>query len=340
VSGAWRWAAVAFALPLIMVIGIAMTAGASGATAATPPAAPVMACPGPPVQPGKPADGVTLNATQVSDAQVIYGVSTTMRLPQRAAVIAIATAMQESRLRNLPGGPGDAIGLFQQRPSQGWGTPAQVRDPVHAATRFYQALIAVPGWQSLPLADAAEAVQHSGQPARYAKWEKLATGLAGTFTGTAAACLTDNSHGLPVTGTTRLPTGLTLPPGVPPQVATAIRYAVAQLGKPYVWGGTGPAGYDCSGLVMKAYAAAGISLPRTTFQQVYAGSPVYALSQLRPGDLIFAPGSDGTPDHPGHVGMYLGGGQVIEAPETGKNIMIVSLNGYWSQHATALRRII
>jgi cell wall-associated NlpC family hydrolase len=91
---------------------------------------------------------------------------------------------------------------------------------------------------------------------------------------------------------------------------------------------------------MKAYAAAGISLPRTTFQQVYAGSPVYSLTQLRPGDLIFAPGSDRTPAHPGHVGLYLGSGKVIEAPETGKDIMIVPLNGYWTRHATALRHII
>jgi cell wall-associated NlpC family hydrolase len=81
-------------------------------------------------------------------------------------------------------------------------------------------------------------------------------------------------------------------------VATAIRYALLQLGKPYLWGGTGPAGYDCSGLVMKAYQAAGISLPRTTFQQVNAGTPVYSTSQLEPGDLIFTPGSDGTPRQP------------------------------------------
>src|SRR4051794_9866380 len=101
-----------------MVIALAVTAGASSTTAAA--AAPITACSAPPVQPGKPADGATLNAAQIGEAKVIYGVSATMRLPQRAAVIAIATAMQESRLRNLPDGPGDATGLFQQRPSQGW----------------------------------------------------------------------------------------------------------------------------------------------------------------------------------------------------------------------------
>jgi cell wall-associated NlpC family hydrolase len=67
-------------------------------------------------------------------------------------------------------------------------------------------------------------------------------------------------------------------------VAAAILYAVAQLGKPYVWGGTGPVGYDCSGLIMMAYRAAGVSLPRTTFQQVYAGTAVYSFSDLMPGD--------------------------------------------------------
>ena len=86
---------------------------------------------------------------------------------------------------------------------------------------------------------------------------------------------------------------------------------MAQLGKPYIWGGIGPVGYDCSGLVMMAYRAAGINLPRTTFQQVLAGTPVYSLSQLEPGDLLFTAGSDGTATDPGHAGMYIGSGLVI-----------------------------
>jgi cell wall-associated NlpC family hydrolase len=339
-SAAWPWAAAA-SLPLVMVMGIALLAGASNATTATPQAAAITSCSGPPVQPGKPSNGVTLTAAQASNAQLIYSVSVTMQLPQRAPVIAIATAMQESRLRDLPTGPGDALGLFQQRPSQGWGTPAQILQPVYAATRFYQALLQVPGWQSLPLATAAESVQHSGLPQLYAKWEGLASALVTTFTGTATACLTDNSHNIPLTGsTTRVPAGFTLPADTPPQVITAIRYALVQLGKPYIWGGTGPTGYDCSGLIMMAYQAAGITLPRTTFQQVTVGTPVFSLTQLRPGDLIFTPGSDGTPAHPGHVGMYLGSGLVIQAPQTGDEIKITPLKGYWSNNAAAIRRII
>jgi len=90
-----------------------------------------------------------------------------------------------------------------------------------------------------------------------------------------------------------------------------------------------------------AYRAAGISLPRTTFQQVLVGTPVYSLSQLQPGDgdLLFSAGSDGTPTDPGHVGMYIGSGLVIEAPQTGEPVMITPLVGYWQQNTIAIRSL-
>jgi cell wall-associated NlpC family hydrolase len=91
---------------------------------------------------------------------------------------------------------------------------------------------------------------------------------------------------------------------------------------------------------MMTYRAAGISLPRTTFQQVLVGTPVYSLNQLQPGDLLFSPGSDGTPTDPGHVGMYIGSGLVIEAPQTGEPVMITALAGYWQQSTVAIRRIV
>ena len=124
------------------------------------------------------------------------------------------------------------------------------------------------GWQTLPLAVAAQDVQHSGDPGAYATWESLADALVSTFSGAATACLTGNGGHVPASGTTQPPSDFTLPPGTPAAVRAAIAYAAAQLGKPYIWGGTGPAGYDCSGLVMMAYRAAGIVIPRTTFQQV------------------------------------------------------------------------
>lgn len=117
------------------------------------------------------------DAEQVGNAAIIVTVGTQLGVPVRGWVIAVATAMQESNLRDLPGGDRDSVGLFQQRPSQGWGTPAQLRDPVHAATRFYRKLLTIPGWQSMSLDQAAQAVQVSATPGAYAKWEPSATML-------------------------------------------------------------------------------------------------------------------------------------------------------------------
>ena len=108
-------------------------------------------------------------------------------------------------------------------------------------------------------------------------------------------------------------------------VAAAIAFAEAQVGKPYCWGGQGPACFDCSGLVFAAYAAAGIHIARTTYQWQQDG-PQIPLSQIQPGDLLFSAGADGTPANPGHVVMYLGSGQVIQAPETGQDVQIDPLD--------------
>jgi cell wall-associated NlpC family hydrolase len=109
-------------------------------------------------------------------------------------------------------------------------------------------------------------------------------------------------------------------------VATAIGYAEQQLGKPYLWGGTGPDAFDCSGLVMMAYRAAGIDIPRTS-QQQWAWGPRIKASQVRPGDLVFFAGSDGTRTSPGHVGLVIGGGLMIEAYATGFPIRVAPYSG-------------
>lgn len=101
---------------------------------------------------------------------------------------------------------------------------------------------------------------------------------------------------------------------------TAIKFALAQVGKPYKWGATGPDAYDCSGLIQAAYAAAGVNLPRTTYTQITAGTPVKQ-SELLPGDLIF-------PD-PGHVQIYLGNNQIVEAPSTGLRVRVTTIWGFW-----------
>jgi cell wall-associated NlpC family hydrolase len=106
-------------------------------------------------------------------------------------------------------------------------------------------------------------------------------------------------------------------------VSQAIGYAQQQLGKPYLWGGTGPDSFDCSGLMMMAYRAAGIDIPRTSEVQWTWGPQIQA-GHEQPGDLVFFVGADGTPTSPGHVGMVLGKGMMIEAEQTGVPIHIVS----------------
>jgi hypothetical protein len=118
-----------------------------------------------------------LTAEQVENARRIAVVAHDRGLPDRALVIALATAQQESRLRNLDYGDRDSLGLFQQRPSQGWGTAAQVQDPTYAAGIFFDRLLEVPGWDSGRLTEIAQAVQRSGYPELYQQWEPMAVEL-------------------------------------------------------------------------------------------------------------------------------------------------------------------
>ncbi|MGY1830073.1 hypothetical protein ACI8AA_06530 [Geodermatophilus sp. SYSU D01180] len=124
-----------------------------------------------------PSTSVTLSAEQWTNAQTIAAVARQRGLPERAVVIALATAMQESTLRNLDHGDRDSLGLFQQRPSQGWGTPAQVQDPVYAAGQFYDRLVRVPNWETGELTLVADAVQRSAYPLAYGRWTDLAQSL-------------------------------------------------------------------------------------------------------------------------------------------------------------------
>ena len=121
---------------------------------------------------------MTLTSEQVANAATIAQVGRDRGLPERAVVIALATAQQESRLRNLDYGDRDSLGLFQQRPSSGWGTPEQVQDPVYAATKFYDHLVRVPDWETGRLTEIAQKVQRSGFPEAYQQWEELATKVA------------------------------------------------------------------------------------------------------------------------------------------------------------------
>jgi murein DD-endopeptidase MepM/ murein hydrolase activator NlpD len=127
---------------------------------------------------------------QMKNAAIIIKVGADLKMPPRAWVIAVATAMQESRLSNLgflgSRNDHDSLGLFQQRPSSGWGTPDQVTDPEYAATKFYAKLKTVKNWETLPLTRAAQRVQISAYPNAYAKHEQIATQIVNALADGAA----------------------------------------------------------------------------------------------------------------------------------------------------------
>ncbi|MGK5728249.1 hypothetical protein [Streptomyces sp. URMC 124] len=146
------------------------------------------------------ADGASysLSPEQAVNAATISAVGSERGLPERAVTIALATAMQESGLRNIHHGDRDSLGLFQQRPTQGWGSARQITDPVYAAGKFYDHLVEVPGYSRLPLTVAAQKVQRSGFPQAYAKHEPDASLLSSALTGRAEAafsCTTSPSDG-------------------------------------------------------------------------------------------------------------------------------------------------
>lgn len=127
---------------------------------------------------------------QMDNAATIAGVGRKLGAPDRAITIALATAIQESGLANLQGGDRDSVGLFQQRPSQGWGSTAELTDTVTSTTKFYDALLAIPGWAGMDVTAAAQRVQRSGYPEAYADHEPEARTLALAFLGQAPGALT------------------------------------------------------------------------------------------------------------------------------------------------------
>jgi cell wall-associated NlpC family hydrolase len=119
----------------------------------------------------------------------------------------------------------------------------------------------------------------------------------------------------------------------------AVTYALAQLGKPYLWGGTGPAAYDCSGLAMMAWARAGVTLLHYTGDQIHEGSAVASYATIAPGDLVLVPGSDGTILNPGHVGLYIGEGLVESAVDVQYGIIIQPYAQFVSGGLSGIRHV-
>jgi hypothetical protein len=154
---------------------------------ARPSPAPSAPPPTPGCQVGAGGAAIPLEVSQAGIAAIIAGVAVRHQLPRQAVTIALATALQESQLQNLDYGDRDSVGVFQQRPSQGWGTTAEIENPVYATTRFYAALVQVSGYTQMPVDQAAQDVQHSADGGAYEQWAEVASVLAGYFTGATPA---------------------------------------------------------------------------------------------------------------------------------------------------------
>jgi len=299
----------------------------------------------------------SLDAEQLANAATIVQVVEGRGLPAYAATVALATAYQESKLHNITQAVDhDSLGLFQQRAM--YYTAAVAADPVKATNAFLDLLVQQPNWQTRPLTDVAADVQKPYEPYRglYAQWQPLAAQLTTQlWTGTTATSPGPGrpAGGVPCPGNgadtgnpgapaspTPGPGGLTLTGSGAGNAAAT--FAVAQIGKPYVWGAQGPGSFDCSGLTMAAWAAAGVTIPRVTYTQATTGTPV-SLQDARTGDLVLIPGSDGTAANPGHVGMVAGvdaTGKVwlVEAPRTGLTVRLTLISG-WANQIVTIRRI-
>jgi cell wall-associated NlpC family hydrolase len=136
-----------------------------------------------------------------------------------------------------------------------------------------------------------------------------------------------------------LPANYVIPAGATTVETVAITYALSQLGKTYLWGGTGPVAFDCSGLTLMAWAQAGVTLRHYTGDQINEGSPVASYAEISPGDLVLVPGSDGTVVNPGHVGLYIGDGLVESAVDVQYGIIIQPYPVFVSGGLSGIRHV-
>jgi hypothetical protein len=261
-------------------------------------------------------DASRLNDEQRNIVAQIISIGQQRELPPLAWQIAIQAGMTESGLRPLNYGDRDSLGIFQMRPSMGWGTEAQVVDPTYAINKFYDVLLKVPDWENRRPGDSAQAVERSAFPDRYHNWEAMAAFLlselgqisdpAGCGAGAGEFLVASNAAGV------------------------AIEFTKQQLGEPYLWGGNGPDAWDCSGILVKAFAAANIKIPRVANDQYEKGGAHLPVRDAQPGDLIFWAYNRADPRSVHHVGMYLGGDEYIHAPQTGDVVKISKMN--WNYH--------
>ncbi|NVM98411.1 C40 family peptidase [Arthrobacter sp. SDTb3-6] len=291
--------------------------------------------------PGPNGAALTLDSQQQVVAGNYISVGQSLGVSAKGIQIAIMVALQESGLRMLAnpavpeslgmphdglGYDHDSLGSAQQRSSAGWGTVLQLMTPAYDAEAFFggprgpnngspPGLLDIPGWESMGLGQAAQAVQVSAFPELYDRWAPAALAIMDSVNGT------DLPQNCSQAGPTEDPSASQIPANLSATRQAVLRYAQEGVGGSYVWGGTAFKAWDCSGYVQWIYAQVGIVLPRT--EQWLAGRPTAA---PQPGDLVVQ-GPDG-PNHWGHVGIYAGAGMMYSAlnPSAGTLLHPVSWN--------------
>ncbi|MFR9729524.1 C40 family peptidase [Saccharopolyspora sp. MS10] len=246
-------------------------------------------------------DAGSLDQESVGIVKSIIMIGKERDLPPRAWQIAIQAGKTESNLANLTHGDRDSLGIFQMRPSMGWGSVAQVTDVEYQINKFYDVLLEVPGWEDMQPGTAAQKVERSAYPLRYHEWESMAAHLV-SVEGQVAG----------FSGCEDLPAASVL-------AGKALSFADDQLGKPYVWGAAGPDSFDCSGLTQMAWKASGVDIPKYSRSQYSQGGVHVPLTQAQPGDLVFW-GAGRDPGAIHHVALYLGNDEILHAPQPGESV--------------------
>lgn len=292
----------------------------------------------------------TYQGEQVLNAAYVIKAGQALNLDAHSITIGVMTAMGESSLVNLDhgdeAGP-DSRGLFQQRDNGAWGSYEDRMNPTIASTNFFNALVKVPGYLDLEPTIAAHRTQRNADPYHYRPYWGQAVEMVSVLTEDPTLLERLPAPGGPVQGCDGLPD---LPPPGDGTGAAIVAAATHYVGTPYSWGGgdiTGPTtgtytspgldgtntvGFDCSGLVLFAvHHATGIQLPRTAEDQGHdpRGTTVPRdFSQMLPGDVVaFSENGTGDPGSFGHIGIYIGNGQMVHAPRPGKTVEIVQLEG-------------
>jgi len=216
-------------------------------------------------------------------------------------------------------GDWDSVGLFAQRPTAGYGGTgplaqkiATLMQPADAAAEFFDRLAQIPGWDSMAAGDAAQAVQRSAYPDRYAAHINDANQLLQAVSGIQVSPTGDGSC---LNATVAASGG---------SGSGALAWAQGQLGRPYLWGAAGPDAFDCSGLTQQAWAAVGVALPHDSRRQ-YAQTQRVAFSDLQPGDLVFWATDTADPTTIYHVAMWMGNNQILEAPAAGLTVRVAPM---------------